>query len=125
VVTAVLLYSQPLNSSIINRVKSLQTTIQIGLWTTADDVEHSLLYPVSAVAVLVDSSYHNHHTTTVLWPFLQDHPGEPVPEENFWTFWCKGRLTEAETLTIQLGATPSRLTVGVGWLGFNGTFNTE
>jgi len=24
-----------------------------------------------------------------------------VPEENFWTLWCKGRLTEAETLTIQ------------------------
>jgi len=24
-------------------------------------------------------------TTTVLWPFFQDHPGEPVPEENLWT----------------------------------------
>jgi len=33
-----------------------------------------------------------------------------VPEENFWTLWCKGRLTEADTLTIQLGATPSGLT---------------
>jgi len=30
-----------------------------------------------------------------------------VPEENFWTLWCKGRLTEADTLTIRLGATPS------------------
>jgi len=27
-------------------------------------------------------------TTTVLRPFFQDHPGEPVPEENFWTLWC-------------------------------------
>jgi len=36
-------------------------------------------------------------TTTVLWPFFQDHPGELVPEENFWTLWCKGRLTEADT----------------------------
>ena len=27
-------------------------------------------------------------TTTVLWPFFRDHPGEPVPEENFWTLWC-------------------------------------
>ena len=45
-------------------------------------------------------------TTTVFW----DHPAEPVPEENFWTLWCKGRLTEADTLTIRLGATPSRLT---------------
>jgi len=40
---------------------------------------------------------------------FRDHPGEPVPEENFWTLWCKGRLTEADTLTIRLGATPSRL----------------
>jgi len=24
-----------------------------------------------------------HHTTTFLWPFFWDHPGEPVPEENF------------------------------------------
>jgi len=53
--------------------------------------------------------YH-HHTTTILRPFFRDHPGEPVPEENFWTLWHKGRLTEADTLTIQLGATPSGLT---------------
>jgi len=56
----------------------------------------------------------NHYThTTVLRPFFQDNPGEPVPEENFWTFplWCKGRLTEADTLTIRLGATPSGLTI--------------
>jgi len=32
-----------------------------------------------------------------------------VPEENFWTLWCKGRLTEADTPTIRLGATPSGL----------------
>jgi len=51
-----------------------------------------------------------HHTTTVLWPFFRDNPGEPVPEENFWTLWCKGRLTEANTPTIRLGAIPSRLT---------------
>jgi len=51
-----------------------------------------------------------HHTTTVLRPFIQDHPGKPVPEENVWTLWRKGRLTEADTPTIQLGATPSGLT---------------
>jgi len=27
-----------------------------------------------------------------------------------WTLWCKGRLTDADTLTTRLGATPSRLT---------------
>jgi len=32
-------------------------------------------------------------TTTILRPFFSDHPGEPVPEENFWTLWCKERLT--------------------------------
>jgi len=47
------------------------------------------------------------HHATVLRPFFRDHPGEPVPEENFWTLWCKGRLTEADTLTIRLGTTPS------------------
>jgi len=44
------------------------------------------------------------------WPKFRDNPGEPVPEENFWTLWCKGRLKEADTPTIQLGATPSGLT---------------
>jgi len=34
-----------------------------------------------------------HHTTSVLRPLFRDHPGEPVPEENFWTLWCKGRHT--------------------------------
>jgi len=51
---------------------------------------------------------HMHHTTDLQPFFLQDHPGEPVPEENFWTLWCNGR--EADTLTIRLGATPSGLT---------------
>jgi len=52
------------------------------------------------------------HTTPqpVLRPFFQDHLGEPVPEENFWTLWRKGRLTEADTQTIRLGTTPSGLT---------------
>jgi len=51
----------------------------------------------------------NHHTTTFLRPFFQDHPGEPAPEENFWTLWCKGRLKEVDTPTILMGATPSGL----------------
>ena len=48
-------------------------------------------------------------TITVLRPFFRDHPGEPLPEENFWTLWRKGRLTEADTQTIRLGGTPSGL----------------
>jgi len=38
--------------------------------------------------------------------FFRDRPGDLLPEENFWTLWCKGRLTEADTLTIRLGTTP-------------------
>jgi len=45
--------------------------------------------------------------TTVLRPFSGT---TEVPEENFWTLWCKGRLTEEDTPTIWLGATPSGLT---------------
>jgi len=51
------------------------------------------------------TTHHNRFTALFL-----DHPGEPVPEENFCTLWCKGRLTEADTPTIWLGATPSGLT---------------
>jgi len=49
-------------------------------------------------------------TTTILRPFFRNHLGELVPEETFWTLWCKGRLTEADTPTIRLGTTPSVLT---------------
>ena len=28
-------------------------------------------------------------TSTVLRSFFRDHSGQPVPEENFWTSWCK------------------------------------
>jgi len=48
-------------------------------------------------------------TTTVLWPFFWDHLGEPVREQNLWSLWCKERLTDADTPTIRLGATPSGL----------------
>ena len=52
---------------------------------------------------------HHQHITTVSRPFFRDPPGEPVPEENFWTLWRKGRLTEADTPTVRMGATPSGL----------------
>ena len=45
---------------------------------------------------------HHHNRFTALSP---GPPGSAVvSEENFWTLWCKGRLTEADTPTIQLGA---------------------
>ena len=71
--------------------------------------EHELCHTLHLCAQNIHRPY-TCHTTTVLQPFFWDHPGEPVPEENFWTLWCKGRLTEADTPTIRLGATPSGLT---------------
>jgi len=31
------------------------------------------------------------HTQPFCGPFFRDHPGESVPEKNFWTLRCKGR----------------------------------
>jgi len=49
-------------------------------------------------------------TTTVLHSFSRTTWVRQCQKRNFWTSWCKGRLTEADTLTIRLGATPSGLT---------------
>jgi len=61
------------------------------------------------------------HTTThnrFTAPF-RDHPGEPVPEKNFWTLWCKGRLTEVDILTIGLtSAHLHHLHFFTGWMPF-------
>jgi len=43
-------------------------------------------------------------------PFFGTTRVSMLPQENFWILWCKGRLREADTLTIRLGATPSGLT---------------
>jgi len=76
-------------------------------WQIFDD----FLRPVSVASHVQHVSDTRTHTyTTVLRSFFRDHPGEPVPEENFWTLWCKERLTEADTPTIRLGVTPSGLT---------------
>jgi len=56
----------------------------------------NIVVHVMTIMIIVDSVHHT-TTTTILRPFFRDHVGEPVPEENFWTLWCKGRLTEADT----------------------------
>jgi len=68
------------------------------------------MYQLYHTDIHLAEQMHTHTHTSILRPFFRDHPGEPVPEENFWTLWCKGRLTEADTLTIRLGATPAGLT---------------
>jgi len=31
-------------------------------------------------------------TTIISRPFFRDHPGEPVPEENLWTYMVQGKI---------------------------------
>jgi len=47
--------------------------------------------PNLRVAFLTGPNHHNRFSA-----LFQDHPGKLVPEENFWTLWCEGRLTEAD-----------------------------
>ena len=78
---------------------------------------------MSKLSTFLVKKYHNCFTAIFRG---RDHPGEPVPEENFWTLWFKGRLTEADTPTIRLGATPSGLSSAhlhhppffTGWMPF-------
>ena len=39
---------------------------------------------------IIFSIHHHHHNHLRL--FFQDHPGEPVPEENFWTMCLQGKI---------------------------------
>jgi len=85
----------------------------------------SVFHLISGSMLIILMCVH-HHTTTILRPFFQDHPGELVPEENFWTLWCKGRLTEADTPTTRRVATASGLSSAhlhhppffTGWMPF-------
>jgi len=51
---------------------------------------HNIIFSLRDYVLLNDP--HNHHNRFTA--LFQDHPDEPVPEENFWTLWCKGRLTD-------------------------------
>ena len=81
------------------------------LWTSYEDRHLKMLKCSDRSAAFPINKWHQCTITitTVLRPFFWDHPGEPVPDENFWTLWCKGRLTDVDTPTIRLGATPSGL----------------
>jgi len=105
---------------------SLSHTIFVGMFCVVEYFLQSIasslricrsdnLFSVTTPQVFFDlplslTSSTSYHTTAVLRPFFRDHPGEPVPEDNFCTLWCKGRLTEADTVIIRLGATPFGLT---------------
>jgi len=92
------------------RMSSCHPTIGIkaliGTQSTNTNQRRGPILSASTTGFLMEGSIHhyNHNNFTALF---QDHSGEMEPEENFWTLWCKGRLTEADTPTIRMGATPS------------------
>ena len=57
---------------------------------------------IAAKILIICSLVYCHHHHNRFTAFFRDHPGEPAPEENFWTLWCKGRLTEADSHTDHL-----------------------
>ena len=57
----------------------------------------------------MDRSRWNTHTQPFYGPFSGTTRVSRCQKRNFWTLWCKGRLMEADTLTIRLGATLSGL----------------
>jgi len=70
---------------------------------------------INPIPKQIHSAHTDAHThTTVLRPFFGDYLGGPVPEENFWALWCKGRLTfnrgRHTDHPAALGAPPSGLT---------------
>jgi len=103
---------QPSHPNNYNRSTRVASTAVTHRYVLMDRLRLGLSPPVDCI--ISHACNHTgttpHHTTTILRPFFRDQPGEPVPKENFWTLWCKERLTEADTLAIRLGTTPSRLT---------------
>jgi len=92
---------------------------------------HNTLGNLQHAEKLAESQLNQLHgtttTTTVLRPF-RDHPGEPVPEENFCTLWCKDRLTEANTTAhcsiTDPNVTSPRVTVAVHESHITGSLQT-
>ena len=100
-------------SVVVAQPSALQHWMKLRALTPTLSFLHLLLDSWNRGVAPFTSHLHHHYlydTTTVLRSFFWNHPGEPVPEENFWTLWCKGRLTEADTPTIRLCATSSGLT---------------
>ena len=82
----------------------LGRTFPIWIFSVSNGTWEIALNSVDQSWLLLHTHTHT-HTQPCYGPFLW-----PVREENFWTLWSKGRLTEADTLTIRLRATPSGLT---------------
>jgi len=58
---------------------------------------------------------HTHTHTTVLRPFFQDHPGEPVPEEYFWTFMVQGKINHHQLCTTKKKQKMERKILSILW----------
>jgi len=81
------IYNKHLTSWMISNSRWSQPTLALKLHRIVSIYIHQNLHITNSTTT----------TTTILRPFFLDHPGEPVPEENFWTLCNKGKLTAAET----------------------------
>jgi len=106
-------------------------TVNYDMWICKILTQSLTKFPIQLTAMRYATTPHHNRFTALFWDHLGElvswsltsvfstnmaisetnHLGEPVPEKNFWTLWRKGRLTEADTPTIRLRATPSRLTI--------------
>ena len=84
----------------LQRTEKLQASFIVSLQPS----ESRDIYSCRCNECAVTTPHHNHFTALFPGP-----PGWAGARRELLDLWCKGRLTEAYTLTIRLGATPSGL----------------
>jgi len=95
-------------------VVSINQTAALNRWRQLCSVGRPSRWALARILVLTGSGEalvtHTRAQTTALRPLFRDYLGEPVPEEIFfWTFMVQWNIREADTPTIRVGATPSRV----------------
>jgi len=105
---------KPINFLLLmTRTPICQSRVQPGGWR-ALQTHCTRCSATKTNSVLTCHSNSNINSTTTPQPFYGPFSGTMQvswrQKRKVWTLWCKGRLTEADTLTIRLGATPSGLT---------------
>jgi len=101
--------------SFMNSICQVHGTWLTYVWLTNVLLSIQIPHKNTNIQKIINNKYLNRFTTTVLpqpfyGPFSETTQVSRCQKRNLWTLWCKGRLTEADTPTIRLGATPSELT---------------
>ena len=83
--------------------EALMVTLMLSMSMSLHNVACNFsMAPISSIGILPPQLFYG--------PFSGTTQVSRCQKRKFWTLWRKGRLTEADTPTIQLGTTPSRLT---------------